>query len=289
MVGVWEDRDCGGVSAVQIGKQYGLHELQLRSLNTKRNVPQIIESDTWLVINFLVPRVVRGALKTDKLSVLMNKNQAVTLHAGDLPTIAELTERLALRPEFAKTPSGILATIADIVTEQYNPVLDYIDTQVDSVEDIIVNKPTDRQLHQLFHYKKMLVELRRVVMPTTALLNQLGDGRYKLLKPEYYVYLRDSYDFSWRAHELIDTLRDLLSSALDTYLSVVSNNLNVVMKRLTVISSVFMPISFLVGFGGMNFTRQIPFDTDAVFWVLFGLILVTPVAMILYFKHKKWL
>lgn len=286
---MWEDRKVEGDHLVEVGRAYGLHEVQIRALGANRDVSQIIEGESWLVINFIVPRLLRKSIKADKLTVFMNEEKIVTMHTADMPILDELEDRLELHPQLSKSPSGVLAVIADLVTDQYTPIIDYVDEAVDKTEDLIVDRPNDRQLHQLFHYKKLLVELRRIVIPTTAVLDQLSDGRYDIVADKSTVYLRDSYDFSWRTHELIDTQRDLLTNALDTYLSVVSNNLNGVMKRLTVISSIFMPISFLTGFGGMNFVKQIPFGNDMVYGILIGLIVVTPLAMLGYYKHKKWL
>lgn len=288
-IGVWTDHTITDENRGRVGKQYGLHDLQLRALDSHHRMPQALESDNWLVVNFLLPYVERGTLKTDKLSVLMNSSQIVTIHQGDDTVTPAVRERLELIPKVSLSPTGVLAVIADVVTELFTPVLNYVDTAVDDIEDVMIKQPTDKQLHQLFHNKKLLVDLRRVVLPTTALLDAMSDGRYALVDKKYAMYLRDSYDYSWRSHELIDTLRDLLTSALDTYLSVVSNRMNDVMKRLTMVATIFMPISFLVGFGGMNFVEQIPFGSTIFFWTLLACIIGVPVIMVMYFRKKKWL
>ena len=118
-------------------------------------------------------------------------------------------------------------------------------------------------------------------------LNGLSNGRYALFDKKCAVYVRDSYDYAWRVHELIDTMRDLLTSALDMYLSVVSNRMNDVMKRLTLVATIFMPVSFLTGLGGMNFV-QLPFRSDVAFWLMIGLIVLIPLAMVGYFVRHKW-
>lgn len=286
---MWEDRQIEPTQLAQVAREYGLHEVQLRALQKNRNTPQVIEGDEWLVVVFYVARQSRMSLATDRLVVFMNRERIITFHHKPLKVLEELEDRLELHPALQQTTSGVLAVIADTVTDQCTPVLDTIDEAVDKIEDLIVDRPSDDQLHKLFHYKKMLVELRRVVVPTTAVLAQLSDGRYDEISKKAALYIRDSHDFSWRTYELIDTQRDLLTNALDTYLSVISNNLNGVMKRLTIISSVFMPISFLTGFGGMNFVKQIPFGNDLMFWGLIALIVVAPISMVIYYNHKKWL
>lgn len=287
-VGVWHDHEVTLEKAAAIGAQYGLHDLQLQALDVEHQMPQALESDEWLIVNFSVPKIVRRSLKATRLSVLVGKSRVVTIHAPDMEIMQSIHDRIGLTPRISASPTGVLAVIADVVTEQFTPVLDCIDDAIDRIEDEMIRHPEDKQQHQLFHYKKMLVDLRRIVLPTSAVLDALSDGRHQLIDKRYATYLRDSYDYAWRAHDLTETLRDLLTSALSTYQTVVSNRMNDVMKRLTVVTTIFMPISFLVGFGGMNFA-QLPFGDNGAFWVTVALIIILPVAMLLFFRWKKWL
>lgn len=287
-VGVWEDYEIENESMTSVASKYNLHELQLRALDGRRRLPQALESEDWLTVNFIVPTLANGAIKTDKLSVLISKDKAVTIHKPDGEVMDMILERIELRPKQSQSPTGILAIVADAITDQFTPILDQIDEEIDKIEDVMVKNPTDKQLQQLFHFKQILIDFRRVVIPTTALLDTLSDGRYSLVERKYAMYLRDSYDYSLRAHGYIDTLRDLLTSALDTYLSVVSNRMNDVMKRLTIVTTVFMPISFLASFGGMNFTHM-PFHSEAVYFIVLALMFLIPIAMFIFFRRHKWI
>ena len=225
-------------------------------------------------------------MKYHTITILLSKTEIITLHQGKLDD--ELIQRItALRPS-SKTPSLILATIAQFSIEQFMPLLNHIDDVTDQLEDTMIRTPDNRQLQQLFVYKRQLADLRKVVLPLMNVLNGLSNGRYALFDKRCAVYVRDSYDYAWRVHELIDTMRDLLTSALDMYLSVVSNRMNSVMKRLTLVATVFMPVSFLTGLGGMNFV-QLPFRSDVAFWLMIGLIVLIPLAMVGYFVRHKWL
>ena len=285
---VWLDYEVEGDKMAEIAKQFGAHDLQLRALDKYHRVPQATESDDWLIATFLVPSVSHGTLKTSRLSVMMSDQQVVTLHGPENKAMETILERVELRPQLTQSPTGVMAVIADAVTESFTAIIDYVDDAVDRLEDIMVDRSSNRELHKLYHYKKLLVEFRRIVVPTTTLLDALSDDRYTKVDSSFNSYLRDSYSYSWRTHELIDALRDLLTSALDTYLSMSSNRMNDVMKRLTVVTTIFMPISFLAGVGGMNFL-QIPFGSDVAFAAMVALMVVSPVLMILYFKKKKWL
>lgn len=287
-VGVWHDHEAALRDASRIGAQYGLHDLQLQALDVEHQMPQALESEDWLIVNFSVPRIEKRSLKATRISVIIDKTQAVTIHAPDMEIMSHIHDRIALTPRISSSPTGVLAIVADVVTEQFTPVLDYVDEAIDRIEEAMIKHPEEKQQYQLFHYKKILVDFRRIVLPTTAVLDALSDGRHQMIDKKYATYLRDSYDYAWRAHDLTDNLRDLLASALDTYQSIVSNRMNDVMKRLTVVTTVFMPISFLVGFGGMNFTH-LPFADDWAFWGLMILIVLMPAAMLWYFKLRKWL
>lgn len=285
--GTWRDVQAASQhELLERAKEFGLDGLQLRVMASHRRQPQATEGKRWLLINLLLPTLKGTALTYNHLSVLIGAHETITMHTGELPT--DIREAIEHHTKLDKHPTGVLAVIMNVAVERYSPILDKIDDVIDKLEDNMIDRPDQQQLHQLFLYKKLLVELRRIVLPMTGMLNALSDGRYSLIAERYVPYLRDSYDASWRTHEIIDTMRDLLTSALDTYLSVVSNHLNDVMRRLTIVATIFMPLSFITGFGGMNFL-QMPFKSDSAFALMLLAIIATPVSMLVYFKRKKWM
>lgn len=287
---VWRDVEVTAGQWPQVAKEYGLSDLQIKMLDGRHNMPHIIEGKTSLVMKFLVPARAHDKITTNWLNVYMDAEQIITFHTPSLDVISILKDRVEIHTTLGSLPSGVLALIADVVTEQFTPILDYIDDMTDLLVDKVAQHPREEQLQQLFDFKQLLSGIRRIVLPTMMLLDGLQNGRYELVDTKYATtYLRDSYTYIWRVHELIDTTRDLLNSALDVYLSVVSNRMSEIMKRLTIVATIFMPLSFLVGFGGMNFTRQIGFDNDMLFVAIIVLIIGSPIVMIAYFKHKGWL
>ncbi|MFZ1258351.1 MAG: CorA family divalent cation transporter [Candidatus Saccharimonas sp.] len=283
---IWQDVVVAGPAAWQkVGSELGLSQLHTRLLTPKRYHTQVIEVEGWLLVNFLLPAIRRDNLLTTRLTVLLSKTKIITIHEGELDE--QITARIEHRSQGSGSPTGILGIIADVVTERYGPILDHIDNGIDNLEDAIIVRATDEQLQELFTHKRLVADLRRLILPTSAVLNALCDGRFDVIEKKYVPYLRDSYDYAWRTHEMIDSLRDLLTSGMDMYLSVVSNRLNEVMKRLTIVATIFMPISFLVGFGGMNFTHM-PFSSEVAYMGILALIILTPLSMLTYFKLKKW-
>lgn len=270
----------------QFASDMNLNELQQRVVLNGRRGAKVVEGTDWLLIMLAMPHVKRHVFSTDRIVVLINKTQAITAHTAEFDE--EVLQKIQVHGAIARTPSTILAVLANVIVEQYEEVLDDVDDTIDRLEDTMINNPRQEALEELFTNKRILADMRRSVLPLMSVLDSLSNGRYSQLDTKNAAFLRDSYDFVWRIHELIDTMRDLLSSALDTYLSVVSNKLNDVMKRLTLVTTIFMPISFVVGFGGMNFV-QMPFHSMGWFIVCLASLIIMPIAMIYYFKVKKWL
>ena len=284
---IWRDIETTEPSdRCKLAKELELPDLQARVLVQDRQLSQAIEGDDWLLIQLELPEVKRRDVALRNLTLLLGKSQIVTIHAGALD--AEITERVQTRHRESLTPSLITSIILQYTVEQFTPILNKIDDVTDQLEDTMIRTPQRKQVQQLFMYKRQLADLRKVVLSLMNTLNGLSSGRYELFEERYELYARDSYDYAWRTHELIDTMRDLLTSALDMYLSVVSNRMNDVVKRLTLVTTIFMPISFLTGLGGMNFS-QLPFHDDTAFVIIMVLIVVMPLLMVWYFVWKKWL
>jgi magnesium transporter len=171
--------------------------------------------------------------------------------------------------------------ICEWLVESLQPALERLDDRIDALEDQVVLTTGEAPMQELFSLKRDLVDLRRRVAPLRDVMQRLGSHGVLYVEPEAEVYFRDVHDDVMRAIELLDTYRDILSSALDLHLSSVSNRLNRVMKQLTVVATMFMPLSFIVGLFGTNFVRM-PFGSLAWFVIMFVLLFVSVVIMLVY-------
>jgi magnesium transporter len=178
--------------------------------------------------------------------------------------------------------------LLDTLTADYMPAIDALDTALDALESAVFNHLTPHTLSTIFAVKRAALHLRRIISPQREVLNKLARDDYDVIDPKDRVFFRDVYDHLVRLVDLNETLRDLTSGALDTYLSVTSNRINEVMKVLTVISALFMPISFVTGFFGMNF-QGLPFDNHWLMAGAVGTVLVTPLLMLYWFTRRGWL
>ncbi|HZU71927.1 MAG TPA: magnesium/cobalt transporter CorA [Acidimicrobiales bacterium] len=217
----------------------------------------------------------------------------VTVHHDPCPHLSELAERWARRPMPHPDHVMLLYRVVDTLVDGYFPVLSRIDDDIDELEDEILRRPTDEQLGRLFDMKRSLIALRKVVTPQRDLFATLVSGSDALpgMTPDAERYFRDLYDHLIRISDLVDSYRDLMSGALDTHLSTVSNRLNVVMKQLAIIATVFLPMSFLTGFFGQNFgwmvNRLVGLPVFAAAGI--GLQLVVAGLLLGLFRRRGWL
>jgi magnesium transporter len=216
----------------------------------------------------------------------------VTLHRDNLPVLDEQRERLdgvVLHSE-----QFLLYRVFDALTDSYFPLLARLDDEIDELEATILASPDDAQLQRLFAMKRMLVAMRKVVTPQRDLFARSIDQLADLpgLQLDERDYFRDVYDHLIRISDLIDSYRDLLSNSTDLYLSTVSNRQNEVMKQLAIVGTIFLPLSFITGFFGMNFgwmiNRAIA-STWSFFALGLGSLLVTCLILLRFFRRKGWM
>jgi magnesium transporter len=189
-------------------------------------------------------------------------------------------------------PDHLLYRLADELVANYMLVVEAIDDEIDEVEAEIFDEPTSRTLERIFKLKRAALQLRRIVDPMREVLNRLARDDYAVVDIKARVYFRDVYDHLVRLHNLTDSLRDLVGGALDTYLSVINNRMNDIMKTLTVITTIFMPISFIAGFFGMNFfvpDQSFPrWVEEPFFSITLAIMVLLPSGMFLWIRRRGW-
>jgi magnesium transporter len=187
----------------------------------------------------------------------------------------------------------VLYELADAIVSDYMPCMDAMDEAIDEIEDQVFQRPTQSTLKQVFKIKSAVLNLRRVLSPQREVMNKLARDDYAVIDPKDRVYFRDVYDHVVRLVDLNESLRDLVTGALDTYLSVAANRTNDVVKILTIFTALFSPISAITGFFGMNFFADpIALKLDVAPGLLFGFVLVlialVPIGLLLYIRQRGW-
>jgi magnesium transporter len=216
----------------------------------------------------------------------------VTVHRDEAPAFSDVRERYVKRTHAIDDPAQLLYRIIDALVDSFFPILADFDDRIDELENETFLHANDEQLQEIFRMKRLLVGLRKAITPQRDMFASLIGGVSELpgMKSEDERYFRDIYDHLLRISDLIDTYRDLLTSSMDVYLSTVSNRLNTVMKQLTIIATVFLPLTFITGFFGQNFGWMVGnIQTSATFFGLgIGLEVLTVAALFAMFKRRGW-
>jgi magnesium transporter len=216
----------------------------------------------------------------------------VTVHRDDAPAFAEIRNRYAKRNKPIEHPSRLLYRIVDGLVDSFFPILADFDDRIDELEDSIFRKAGDQQLQEIFRMKRLLVGMRKAITPQRDTFARVLGGIAELpgLDAEDERYFRDVYDHLIRISDLIDSYRDLLTGAMDVYLSTVSNRLNAVMKQLTIIATIFLPLSWLTGFFGQNFGFEVRHIASWESFVGLGIgtELLGLILLLVYFRRRGW-
>jgi magnesium transporter len=216
----------------------------------------------------------------------------VTVHHDDCPAFAEIRRRYRDRDKAIDHPSLLLYRVVDGLVDSFFPILGAFDNRIDELEDQIFLRADDRQLQEMFRMKRLLVGMRKAVTPQRDTFASLMGRVAQLpgLGDEDERYFRDVYDHLIRISDLIDSYRDLLTGAMDVYLSTVSNRLNSVMKQLTVIATIFLPLTFITGFFGQNFGWMVSHIGGLPAFLALGIgsEIALVVALLTFFKRRGW-
>ena len=216
----------------------------------------------------------------------------ITVHHDDCPAFAEIRRRYRDRDKAIDKPSLLLYRVIDGLVDSFFPILAAFDNRIDDLENQIFLRADDKQLQEIFGMKRLLVGMRKAVTPQRDTFASLMGRIAELpgLEDEDERYFRDVYDHLIRISDLIDSYRDLLTGAMDVYLSTVSNRLNSVMKQLTVIATIFLPLTFITGFFGQNFGWMVGHIGGLPAFLALGIgsEIVLVVVLLTYFKRRGW-
>jgi len=193
-------------------------------------------------------------IKTVQLSTFLSKRALVTHHYKPLSSINYAMQLCEKNPmTLGRGPDFLFHIIIDDIVDNYTPILDQLDDAIDTMEDEVFHSAGQKSMARILDLKRNIMTIRRIALYQREMLNRLSRGEFPLITQDEMIYYRNVYDHLVRMTDLAESYRDVVSGVLDAYLSVTSNNLNRVMKVLTIISTIFLPLSVITGFFGMNF------------------------------------
>lgn len=228
---------------------------------------------------------------TRELDVFLGSNFVVTCFSdAQMPAIEKTWKQIQKDGRIARFGADFLChTILDNIVDEYLPILDEMETEVEWLEDTVIEKPTPETLHRLLKIKHQIMALRRIISPQREVMNRLSRDEFPgIIDSQSLIYFRDIYDHLVRFQDLADVLRDIVSGALDIYLNSTSLRLNEIMKALTIVSTVFLPLSFITGAFGMNFLHIPGASSPLGFYITCVLLIVLGIIMLVYFKKRRW-
>lgn len=289
----WLDLDTPDEATLeQLADQLHWHPLAVEDTREWKQRPKLDDYQDHVLLVFFGMRPSSEPQDSIPLEVhiYIHGGYVVTIHRGcsELALVRQRAERREPSSE-----QSLVYLILDSLTDTFFPVLESIDNEIDVLETEITLDARHHQVERMFRLKRHLLSLRRVVGPMRDIFSTQLDVLEDLpgLQRGSRDYFRDIWDHLTRIAEQIDSYRDVLSSAMDVYLSSVSNRVNDVMKQLTIIATIFLPLSFVVGFFGMNFGWMVQrIDTFAAFWGLgVGILVVTCGFLVGWFRRRGWL
>ncbi len=288
----WIDLDAqSDADLITLGEKFQFHPLALEDCSHFDQRPKLEEYGSYLFIvvhGLACPKGDPRDVEPRELHAFLGDRYLVTVHAESIPELETVWRRVAGDLTLSRRgPDFLYYLIVDNMVESNFSLADLMTESIEEIDDAIINRSDPSQMRDIFALKRSLVSMRKVLSPQRdvfAMLAKRGDPR---IHERTSLYFRDVYDHLVRIYESIDTARDLLGNALDAHLSMVANRTNEVMKRLTVLSAIFLPLAFLTGFFGQNF------DAVSKTWpflpIVLGVTLLLPAAMLWWFRRSKWL
>jgi magnesium transporter len=278
-------------------ESFNFHHLAIADALEQTHAPKI---DDWgdylyIVLNYmhLVKATEPWDTEIDELDIFLGRNYVITHHDNPVTSIDETWNVSQRDPRYSQDGADhLLYKIIDAIVMNYMPIIEKIDDEIDWIEDQVFDRPSSQTLARLFTLKRVLLAMRRILLPQREVLNKMARDDYEVIDRKDRIFFRDIYDHLVRLHDVNESLRDLVGGALDTYLSVINNRMNEVMKTLTIITTLFMPLTFVTGFFGMNFFAANPpqesWTAPAIFYSTLGLMLLTPIFMYFWMRRRTW-
>jgi magnesium transporter len=290
--GFWMDIEAPDEQDYEIlAKAFEFHPLTIEDVKHGDQRPKLEEYIGYAFMVLFEATMKEGALAFEEYFLFLADDYLVTVHADPQPDLTALRKRIEARPDTTKDqPAFLTYLVVDQIVDANFPVLDELDNTIDELEDTIIEKPDPEQLKTIYTLKHDITRLRQLLGAQRDLFQRLITSALGPDDREMGLYYRDVYDHIIRQYETVDSLRDLLTGAMDVYLSTVSNRLNVTMRTLTVIASLFLPLTFLTGFYGMNFAflTQVLEPPYVAFWIGVGTMLIATAIQFWFFRRRGW-
>lgn len=277
----------------EIGKRFSLHPLVLEDILNTDQRPKVEDYSAYLffVAKSFEYNATNQAITTDQVSIVLGQGFVLTFQEKSTGTFAPLRERLKnAKGQIRKQGADYLAyALLDATVDRYFICLEALAEQAESLENLVVTRPTQKLLRELHGIRRKTLFLRRAVWPLREVVSLLARGESTLFARDTLPFLRDVYDHTVYVIESLDAIRDLIAGLMDIYVTSLSNRINVQIRLLTVITTIFMPLTLLTGIFGMNL-KHMPFlEWEGSFYLLMGFMLAIALGLLIVYWRIRWL
>ncbi len=277
----------------KVGSCFVVHPLALEDVLNTEQRPKVEDygEDLFIVVKLISYNERKDEIESEQISLILRPNALLSFQEKEGDDFAAVKERLrAGKGRLRKMGADYLAyTLLDIVVDQYFVVLEKLGERIEVLEGKLLADPSTATLQKIQRLKKEMLLLRKWVWPLREVISGLERGEFPGIQESTRIYLRDVYDHTIQVMDSIEIYRDMLSGMLDIYLSSLNNRMSAVMKVLTIIATVFMPLTFLAGVYGMNFKYMPELDWPWGYPLILGVMGLVAILMLTLFRRKKWL
>jgi len=274
----------------EMGELFALHPLALEDVLSVQQRPKVDDYGSHI---YIVIRMLRyeEALETEQTSIFLGPNFVLTFQERPPDCLEPVRERLrnGVGPLRRQGPDYLMHAIVDTIVDNYFPFLERLGEAVEELENEVIARPTRRTLARVHDVRHDLLDVRRCTWPLRDAVSSLLRNENPLVGRTTQLYLRDCYDHVVLVIDVLETYRELIGQLMEVYVSSVSNRLNEVIKVLTVVATIFIPLTFVVGLYGMNFRWMPELDWPWGYPAVWGVMILVTVGMLLFFRHKGWL
>ncbi|NIO22906.1 MAG: magnesium/cobalt transporter CorA [Candidatus Aenigmarchaeota archaeon] len=276
----------------ELGGHFGFHPLLQEDIVNTEQRPKMEEFDDhiFIVLKMLYYDEKIKEIVIEQISLVFGPNYVISFQEREGDVFNPVRERIRNGKKIIKLGSDYLAyALIDAVVDHYFAILERLGEIIEGLEGVLISDPKPETLHKIHRLKREMIFLRKSVWPLREVISLLQRTETSLIKRPTKVYLRDVYDHTIQVIDTVETFRDMVSGMLDTYLSSVSNRMNEVMKVLTIIATIFIPLTFIAGIYGMNFQYMPELEWAWGYYSVWFVMLMIALLMFAYFRRKKWL
>jgi magnesium transporter len=277
----------------RIGKDYNLHALTLEDIVTTQQRPKLDEFEDYLYVVFkMLYYKNENELHFEHVSLVAGEGFVITFQEADGDVFDDLRERISHGKGRIRSSGSdyLMYAILDAAVDNYFSVIEAFGDQVEDLEDdVFKGEPNNRIANSIQVLKRQILKIRRAIVPLREVISRLDKTETNIIELKTHNFIRDLYDHIIQVNENIELYREMVWSLMDMYMTIISNKMNEVMKVLTIIATIFIPLTFIAGLYGMNFDNIPELHYRNGYFVLLGVMAVIFVLMLIYFRRKKWL